>query len=85
MSGEFRAPVDKLQALSKQASALLGRAATTAATTARPRSDHRPPPPPVAIYIMKSVSSALTTGTVRVLLCIWFTRARAAFVCSYLV
>jgi hypothetical protein len=28
LNGEFRAPVDKLQALSKQASALLGRAAT---------------------------------------------------------
>jgi hypothetical protein len=30
MNGEFRAPVDKLQALSKQASALLGRVASTA-------------------------------------------------------
>jgi hypothetical protein len=30
MNGELRAPVDKQQALSKQASALLGRAATTA-------------------------------------------------------
>jgi hypothetical protein len=30
LSIEFRAPVDKLQALSKHASALLGRAATTA-------------------------------------------------------
>jgi hypothetical protein len=30
LNGEFRAPVDKLQALSKHASALLGRAATTA-------------------------------------------------------
>jgi hypothetical protein len=30
MTGEFRAPADKLQAIAKQASALLGRAATTA-------------------------------------------------------
>jgi hypothetical protein len=30
LNGEFRAPTDKLQALAKQASALLGRAATTA-------------------------------------------------------
>jgi hypothetical protein len=30
LKGEFRAPDDKLQALSKQASTLLGRAATTA-------------------------------------------------------
>jgi hypothetical protein len=29
-NGEFRATIDKLQALSKQASALLGRAASTA-------------------------------------------------------
>jgi hypothetical protein len=30
MKGEFRAPTDKLQTLAKQASTLLGRAATTA-------------------------------------------------------
>jgi hypothetical protein len=30
LNNEFRAPIDKLQALSKHASALLGRAATTA-------------------------------------------------------